>query len=223
MGSSIGLLQRKNPLWRDLLFPFYTRSQFVLLCVLAGLAFLGAQLSDKGVPLIFAIIVWVSGTLQLSTVAPGALRLPLITEPDIREILASMRFAQTADPQRWSYRRPTWMKWPNSDVGFLVLDRDLVVSGPMSTLAYLRIRLRQEQRKRGQLIETSSPGDAFLRRPAGWRGLGVTLVVAAIVLVVVFHIVAHQTIALPLQFNDTVILTLFSIGVIFAYYGFRRR
>jgi hypothetical protein len=142
MRSSVGPLERVNPLWTDLLFPFYTRSQFVFLCGMVGATYLGARLFDRSDALIIAAIAWASGTLQLSTVAPGRLRLPLVAGPDLREILTLMRFAQIPGSVRWSYGRLAWMKWRNSDVTLSEPGSELLVEGPLSTLAYLRFQFR---------------------------------------------------------------------------------
>ncbi len=141
MRNSIGPLQRTNPLWRDLLLPFHTKSQIVLLCVLAGVAYAGARLFNRSDALVIAAIAWAGGTLQLCTVAPGRLRLPIAAEADLREILSSMHFEQSPGSLRWFYARPRWMRWENSDVALSMLGDELLVDAPLSTLTVLRYRL----------------------------------------------------------------------------------
>jgi hypothetical protein len=137
----LGKLERLRPLWVDLLFPFHTKSQAALLFsgALLAYAFVALVLPRDGA-LVAAFAGWVGGSLQLTTVAPARVRFPVSAKSDLFENLRRMHFISTDGEKRWTYNRPAWMKWPNSDV-IVSLDKELVIQGPLSTLWYLKDRL----------------------------------------------------------------------------------
>lgn len=131
---------RENALLRDLLFPFYSAAQFCWLVFFTLIVFFIFRGSEGGA-LGYVLVAWCSGSLILTTNAPARLEAPEGKLGELGELLRRMQFVQGRVRGRWTYDRPAWMKWPNSDITVDQQDNMLILTGPMSTLKYISLKL----------------------------------------------------------------------------------
>ena len=132
---------RKNPLLRDIIFPFCSVDQFIWLFLLCAAVYLLAFVfmgRDWGV----VVAAWGCGSLSLTTVAPGKLTFSATAFPEFLRTMERMRFIQIGDGIRWTYNRPSWLKWRNSDLIVHRAGQSIIIDGPISTLTYLSYQLK---------------------------------------------------------------------------------
>jgi hypothetical protein len=107
------------------------------LAALCGIAYLLAYELDSDAPLSFTLSGLIAGWIALITMAPARLTFPLSLFPKFLQTVKAMHFVPTDDTNHWTYDRPPWMKWSNSDLIVCQVEGAVAVSGPLSTLVYI--------------------------------------------------------------------------------------
>lgn len=133
-------MRRINSPIRDFIFPFYTASQFYWLAGFCLAVFFLFHLNSKD-GWEYAAVAWISGSLVLTSNAPGDLVVSSEKAKQLRDLLVTMRFIPQKDEAIWYYDFPAWLKWSNSKISVARKDSELQIIGPISTLSYIGMQL----------------------------------------------------------------------------------
>ena len=137
----LATVTRTNSLLRDIIFPFYSFDQFLVLAVLCAAVYV-IDLFVGHDPVVVAV-AWVAGSAQLTTVAPARLTFPASWLPALYAILDRMHFRKEPDGFRFRYRR--WIAWQNSSLELHHQNGMVEVDGPMSTLVFVARQLNKAE------------------------------------------------------------------------------